>query len=221
MRTRLSVLIACTTVVIGMLAFAPSASAVACNFQNAMSGNWNVDTNWDCGVVPGATDTVTIDGGETVTVTGAQSAQSITIPNGNIAFSGGSVTAGSASISTSNMTGPSSLTGFTVTGATAKTTSGTWLVRGGPHVVLGGAVTHSGGQLCIDDVFGTGNDPVVDANSTYTMSGDASIACSSNLGAAGFRVNAPNGQLVIADDTTISTPIENADTVSEIGRAHV
>jgi hypothetical protein len=50
--------------------------AAACTF-NPASGNWNVAANWNCGFVPGSTDTAVVAAGRSVTVTGAQPTTSV------------------------------------------------------------------------------------------------------------------------------------------------
>src|SRR4029079_1702096 len=96
----------------------------------------------------------------------------------------------------------------TVSGTTTKQTGGTWLIRSGPHLVMNGAVAHGAAQLCVDDASNT-TDPLVEVNSSWTLSGTASFGCSSNLSGAGFRINA-TGSLLASDAGTknMDTPVQ-------------
>jgi MSHA biogenesis protein MshQ len=74
MRAKLSCLV--------LLTFA-APSLFAANCSSTGNGNWNATGTWNCGLVPGANDSVTIQNGDTVTVTVNASAQSLTVANGN------------------------------------------------------------------------------------------------------------------------------------------
>ena len=90
------------------------------------------------------------------------------------------------------------------------------MIRSGPHLVFNGGVTHSGGQVCIDDSNSTG-DPLVDVNSTWTMSGTANIACAGNLdGRRAPRQLARTAccQASSAGAEAIATPTLNAGTIT-------
>lgn len=69
----------------------------------ASDGLWTTASNWDNGAVPTASDNVTIDLGETITVSGAAYARSITLSNGAelIVSASGSLTASTAANSSS------------------------------------------------------------------------------------------------------------------------
>ena len=100
----------------------------------------------------------------------------------------------------------------TVTSSFKKTGGGTLALRtGGPDLIVNAPATHDGGQICIDDQTNTGpgSDPLLEINSTWTMSNNASFACTGSLDAPGLRIS-PTGTLNAAN--TVGTPMLNQGT---------
>jgi len=64
------------------------------SWLSPVDGNWNVDTNWSTGVIPGATDSVLLGlvGGYTVTMPASQSMASLTITNSSVQLNTGNAT---------------------------------------------------------------------------------------------------------------------------------
>jgi hypothetical protein len=210
----MSRLAAVLILVTALAVLAPAtAEAAACNFTGSSGADWSSGGNWDCGHRPILGDDVTIDGSDNVTISGTEAATSLVQSSGTITFSGGGALAVNtiATVSGGAVTGAGTLT---ITGNLTKQSASQWTIRSGPTVNVNGGASHTDGTICIDDANGNTGDPQVNVNSTWTISGAATLACTGSLEAAGFHVVAPNGQLLVSDDTTISTPIDNDDTVT-------
>ena len=57
----------------------PTQTAHAATCSSVRSGNWNDPGTWSCGLIPGAGDNATINGGDTITVTGDADVMNLTV----------------------------------------------------------------------------------------------------------------------------------------------
>ena len=137
-----------------LLAAPAGASADSCDYTGV--GTWDTGINWSCGHVPSAGDSATIGSGDAVTLTAPGGVDSLTLDaDGQLAFSGGSllnvpvaltVTSGTLSGDGALTTGPSA--------TVVKSTAGSLAVKNGVDLVLGGATTLGGGNICLSDDSG-------------------------------------------------------------------
>ena len=74
--------LAAVLLAIGLFGLMPTQSAWAAACTSTKSGNWNDSTVWDCGLVPSASDDVTILATQQITLTQNESVNNITIQNG-------------------------------------------------------------------------------------------------------------------------------------------
>jgi len=136
-------------------------SVFAANCTSTRDGNWNATSTWNCGLVPDGNDTVTIEDGDTVTVTVNAAAQTLTIQNGDDTYLdiNANVTltvGGNASFATTNSnnrvrrislaSNSQLLIGGNLTMAQGTNSGGVVELRiaGGANVDVGGNVTFSG-----------------------------------------------------------------------------
>ncbi len=125
------------------------------SWNSGGTGAWETASNWSRGVVPGASDDVTIDDPSsiaTITISGGTQAARSIVSNENLTLSGGSL----------NLAASSTVNGdLTVSGGT--------LNLGGGTLTVGGALNLSGVSTVID---GVGN---LIANGAFNWSGDADL----------------------------------------------
>lgn len=148
-------------------------SAFGANCTSTGTGNWSTTGTWDCGIVPGAADTVTIQDGTTVTVTANASASTLTIENGANTFLviNANITlnvSGAASFVATNTnsrtrritvnSGSQLLIGTTLTMAQGTNTGGVveLLINAGGLVDVGGNVAFSGTPVPLVTFSGAG-----------------------------------------------------------------
>lgn len=173
--------------------FSLATTTYAAAISAAQSGDWNATTTWTEGVIPGATDDVTITG-FTVTVSDTQSAQSVTVQSsateagklivlatGNLTASasgtplmlkGGEVeNAGSISLTTAT----SSCIAISNTNASMLITSGKY--SGAGSLALDCSASASGSAISMSQSQTTGTDPnkiyyggIFTVGGTYTFS---------------------------------------------------
>ena len=82
MKRKCMPLLAAMVIAIGLCGLMPAGSAWAAACTSTRSGNWNDATVWDCGVVPGAGDDVTILAAQQITLTQDESVNNMTIQSG-------------------------------------------------------------------------------------------------------------------------------------------
>ncbi len=82
MKRKCMPLLAAIVIAIGLCGLMPAGSAWAATCTSTRSGNWNDATVWDCGVVPGAGDDVTILATQQITLTQDESVNNMTIQSG-------------------------------------------------------------------------------------------------------------------------------------------
>src|SRR5215210_4620162 len=153
---------------IGSFSAAPAAAAT-CQWQGANFVDWRASTaNWDCGVIPGAGDTVVLDGGaEHVTVSQNEAAQSLAVTNfASVVLAGEptlAVGAGGLTTTTGGIGGPGTMT---VAGPFTHA-SGSLTVSSGADVIASGAATFSGGDVRFGG--GTGGEPTLRFNGALDL----------------------------------------------------
>lgn len=144
--------------------------AAACTF-NPASGNWNVAANWNCGFVPGSTDTAVVAAGRSATVTGAQ-------PTTAVDNSGTVTISNNASI---GLTGGNTNHGVILLQSVGNVTD---LSISGP-VSLGGSGSVQMSNSTANRIVGTG--------ATLTVAAGQSILGSGQVGAGGSLALVNNG----------------------------
>ncbi len=179
------------------LCLAQKASALTCNDQ--ADGNWNNAATWSCGKIPDNSDDVTIDS-NTVTLTGAQSAKSVTISGGT--FNMGSYTLtdwGNWAYSSGTVNASTSRLQFTQTGGTFTPGNIQYYdvennVGGGYHLIVSGTttVTHN--------LYLTGGGGTLDTG-TLNLAGNLSVTAGVQGGSATIRMTATTDQ-TITDGTS-------------------
>ena len=155
-------------VLVSAVLLAPAAArADACSFSGAVNSDWNEDGNWSCGHDPTSSDSVTINSFTVTVPTGSPTVASLTLSGANLNINGGGTVTVSGAFSFVNGT---LIGGEVISNGSASLTGASFKdVRDGGKITFNGPVTHSDGSLLIRT--NNGPTPRVTINSTYVFSG--------------------------------------------------
>ena len=138
--------------VLAALLVPSSAQAAACNYRAdaPAGGTWHLAANWDCNEIPDGGDTVTLDGNDDVSVSSADANASTLTMSGSatVRFAASHVLAvtGSTSVSSGTVTGAGRLN---ANGGLAKGSTGQFSVNGGALLAAAGVGSWSAGPICL------------------------------------------------------------------------
>ncbi|TAK46426.1 MAG: filamentous hemagglutinin N-terminal domain-containing protein [Betaproteobacteria bacterium] len=174
------------------------------SWNSGGTGAWETASNWSRGVVPGASDDVTIDDPSsvaTVTISGGTQAARSIVSNENLTLSGGSLNLAASSTVNGDLTlsgGTLNLGGGTLTvGGTLNLSGLSTVIDGAGNLVANGALNWSGdadmrgaGTLTTNGIT-TGNDPMY-VGRNWLNNGTINVA-SGRLEIAATLTNASGG----------------------------
>ena len=203
-----------------VLTSAGEAAAATCNFDTGTTVTW---TGSSCGVGIATTDTAVISNGTTVTVNTNETIAAVTLSGGTISFSSAAAITNNGALTIN--TAASTFTGngsMTVAGAESQTANVQFSITDGTDLVLNGGGSQTSGSVCLTSPTGgnTADDPHLDINSTYTISGAASthpLTCGSGDDSPAIRVGSGG---VLENDLNASVTIELPWTVLAGGILH-
>lgn len=193
---------------------AAEASAESCIYDGGNLGSWHEPLNWDCGHVPGASDSAAVPQFTDVSVAADASADAVHLggPASSLTFSNGAnLAAGSLYVGSSTLQGNGSIT---VSGAFHKggiPGADTMFILDSVDVFLNGDSLFDEGVISVCQSGAPPTDPTLHINADLTIAA-GSNPTPFNCSSSGARIRVgPTGHLIkaTAEQTTSDTAIDN------------
>lgn len=183
--------------------------AAACSF-NPASGNWNVAANWNCGFVPGSSDTAVIAAGRSATVTGAQATTSVdnsgTVTlsnNSSVGLTGSNTNNGVISMQSAGNVTDLSISGLVSLGGTGSVQ----MSNATANRILGNAATltvGAGQSILGSGQIGAGGSLALVNNGTFSATQVAPLTLHTTAGVTNNNLLRGDGGTLVLHSTSIT-----------------